>query len=112
VNELPDFVIGRHGGTDRWHRASVVSAAVQVDRGFWVFKGQPGRPGRESVPGPDRRGRLRIGRPKEIWYSQPICSAGIELEVRLAAGRGLPADLDHGRDSLERWHTEQGWQHA
>jgi hypothetical protein len=50
MSDLPDFVIDRHDGTDRWHQASAVSAAVHVDRGFWAFKGQPGRLGRESVP--------------------------------------------------------------
>lgn len=50
MSDLPDFVIDRDGGTDHWHQPSAVSAAVHVDRGFWAFKGQPGRPGRESAP--------------------------------------------------------------
>jgi hypothetical protein len=48
MSDLPDLVIDRHGGTDRWHQASAVSATVHVDRGFWAVKGQPGRLGRKS----------------------------------------------------------------
>jgi hypothetical protein len=50
MSDLPDFVIDRHRCTNRWHQASPVSAAVHIDSGFWRFKGQPGRLGRESVP--------------------------------------------------------------
>ena len=86
MSDLPDFVIDRHGGT--------------------------GRTGLRR-PAPDRRGRLRIRqRPEEVLYSELMCSAGIERAVRLANGRGLPADLDHWRDSLETWHAEQGRQRA
>jgi hypothetical protein len=43
MNDLLDFVIERHGGIDRWHEASTVSATVRVHGGFWAFKGQPDR---------------------------------------------------------------------
>jgi len=101
MSELSDFVIGRHGGADRWHQASAVLAAVRVGRGFLAFKGQAGR------------GRPRIRRrPEEVLYSQLMCSAAIERVVRLATGHGLRADLDHWRDPLETWHGEQGRQYA
>jgi hypothetical protein len=61
----------------------------------------------------DRRLRKRIRRrPEEALCSQLICSAAIEGAVRLVTGRGVPADLDHWRDSLETWQAQQGRQRA
>jgi hypothetical protein len=61
----------------------------------------------------DRRGRMRIWRrPEEALCSQLICSAAIERAVRLVTGRGVPADLEHWRDSRETWQAEQGRQRA
>jgi hypothetical protein len=61
----------------------------------------------------DRRGGCRIWRrPEEALCSQLICSAAIERAVRLVTGRGVPADLEHRRDSLETWQAERGRQRA
>jgi hypothetical protein len=61
----------------------------------------------------DRQLRMRIQRwPKEGLCSQLICWAAIERAVRLVTGGGVPAELDHWRDSLEMWQAEQGRQRA
>jgi hypothetical protein len=50
---------------------------------------------------------------EELFMSDLLMfSAAIERTVRLAAGRGLRADLDHRQDSLETWQAELGRQHA
>jgi hypothetical protein len=50
MSDLPAFVIDRHGGTDYWHQASAVPAAMQVDRGLLGLQGTIQSAGREPVP--------------------------------------------------------------
>jgi hypothetical protein len=49
MTDLVDFVLARHGGTQRWEGVETISAKVHVYGAFWAFKGQPNLLGFETA---------------------------------------------------------------
>ncbi|WP_214406192.1 hypothetical protein [Pseudonocardia lacus] len=60
MSDLIDFVIGRHGGLQRWEKAASVAAEVHVHGGFWAYKGQPDLLGHQSVVADVHRQRISM----------------------------------------------------
>jgi hypothetical protein len=107
ANDLLDFVIESHGGIDRWHEASTVSASVHVHGGFWAFKGQPDRLGVESVTADIHRQRITM-RPFGDGCSLEF-DAGLD-RVRIIGSRGeVQEELTAPRRSMAGYTRDIQW---
>lgn len=60
MTDLVDFVITKHGGTERWNDATSVTAQVHVHGAFWPYKGQPDLLGVETVTADLTRQRISM----------------------------------------------------
>jgi hypothetical protein len=84
VSDLIDFVIGKHGGLQRWEQAESVTAGVHVYGGFWGYKGQPDLLSHQSVTADLHRQRI----------SMTPFGAGSTLELDQDADRVTITDSD------------------
>lgn len=60
MNDLLEFVVDGHGGLDRWHAATTLSATVRLSGPFWPFKQRPDVVGTTHVTANVHRQRVTL----------------------------------------------------
>jgi hypothetical protein len=98
MTDLVDFVLARHGGTQRWEGVETISAKVHVYGVFWAFKGQPDLLGFETATA-DLKGQRISMRP--FGDGRSLRFAAVEDLVTITDADGKVVDgLSEPRASM------------
>lgn len=110
INDLVDFVLAQHGGTERWAGATTASASVHVHGVFWPYKGQPDLLGVETVTADLTRQRISMS---PYGEGRTLHFDAIEDRVTITDADGTVVDeLSNPRDSMAGYQGDTQWSPA
>lgn len=110
MSELLDRAIEAHGGLERWHQLSRLTARIAVGGGMWALKGWPGVLADASVAIDTRRMRTEYRpfvKPDQKAVFEPGRTALVAANGAVLDARGSPRQGFAGHTLGTPWDVQQ-----